>query len=177
MFQQKAGSDGRRITMTGLCSLLTFLAGCATPAPAPVPTVSPIYVSLADSGTRLDAASARDLINGYRRNKSLGSVSLDATLMETAANQANAMAAGGDVSKGVRTDVSARLAAAGLKERRARESVSAGYFTISDAFSGWRGPSTHDATLRFAPASRMGIAAVHKAGSRHNIYWALIISD
>jgi uncharacterized protein YkwD len=165
--------------MAGLCNILVFLAGCATqePAAAPTPAVSPIYVSLGEAGKKLDAASARDLINGYRRNKNLGRVTLDPILMETASKQANAMAAGGDVSKGVRTDIATRLAASGLNGRKARESVSAGYFTVSDAFSGWRGSPTHDATLRFAPASRMGIAAVHKPGSRHNIYWALILSD
>jgi len=125
----------------------------------------------------MDAASARDLVNGYRHNLKLSSLTLDPILMQQASNQAQSMAAGGDVSKGVRTDIRARLAAAGLKDRKARESVSAGYFTISDAFSGWRGSPNHDATLRFEPATRMGIAAVHKPGSRHNIYWALILSD
>jgi uncharacterized protein YkwD len=163
--------------MSDLCHILTFLASCATATPAPAPTQSPIYVSLGEANTSLHAPSARDLINGYRRNQNLPRVELDAALMETATKQAKTMAAGGDVSKGARSDIAARLAQAGLKDRKARESVSAGYFTISDAFSGWRGSPTHDATLRFGPAKRMGVAAIHKPGSRHNIYWALILSD
>jgi uncharacterized protein YkwD len=163
--------------MSDICTILTFIAGCATATPSPVPTQSPIYANIASAGTELHAPSARDLINGYRRNQRLGRVELDEILMGIASKQASAMAAGGDVSKGARSDIVTRLSGAGLKARNARESVSAGYFTISDAFSGWRGSPTHDATLRFAPATRMGIAAVHKPGSRHNIYWALVLSD
>jgi uncharacterized protein YkwD len=163
--------------MSDLCTLLTFLAGCVTSTPTTVPAQSPIYASLAAADNSLHAPSARDLINGYRRNQNLGPVALDSILMDAASKQAQAMAQGGDVSKGARSDIRARLASAGLRDRKARESVSAGYFTISDAFSGWRGSPNHDATLRFAPATRMGIAAVHKPGSRHNIYWALVLSD
>ncbi len=162
--------------MYPLCLLLPLLAGCVQTSP--VPTSPPIiYASLAESGAVLNADAARDLINAYRRTLNLPFVALDPILMAEASRQAGAMAAGGDVARGARTDIRPRLAAAGLGQRQARESVSAGYFTISDAFSGWRGSPVHDATLRFAPGSRMGIAAQHREGSRHNIYWALIISD
>jgi uncharacterized protein YkwD len=161
----------------GLCGVFSFLASCAQPAPAPALTPSPIYASLAASDARLDAPSARDLINGYRRNQGLAPVVLDPVLMMEALKQAQAMAAGGDVSRGARADIARRLGAAGLPGRKARESVSAGYFTISDAFSGWRGSPNHDATLRFAPATRMGIASVGRPGSRHNVYWAVVLSD
>ncbi len=160
---------------SGLCAVFSFLATCTQPAP--VVSISPIYASLAARDARMDAGSARDLINGYRRNSGLPPVVLDAVLMAEAEQQAQAMAAGGDVSKGVRTDIGKRLAAAGLGNRKVRESVSAGYFTISDAFSGWRGSPDHDATLRFAPAKRMGIASVGRPGSRHNVYWSIVLSD
>jgi uncharacterized protein YkwD len=161
----------------GLCGVFSFLAACTQPAVAPAPSASPIYASLAASEARLDAGSARDLINGYRRNAGLAPVALDPVLMAEAQKQAQTMAAGGDVSKGARADITKRLSAAGLGGRKARESVSAGYFTISDAFSGWRGSPNHDATLRFAPATRMGIASVGRPGSRHNVYWAIVLSD
>ena len=162
--------------MNALCALLPLLAACTEPAPASsAPPL--IYESLASSGAVLSAEAARNLINGYRRNVGLTPLQLDQDIMAEAARQASAMARGGDVSKGARSDITARLASAGLGQRQARESVSAGYFTISDAFSGWRGSPAHDATLRFSSGKRMGIAAEHRAGSRHHVYWALIISD
>jgi uncharacterized protein YkwD len=162
--------------MNPICALLPLLAACVQSTP---PTSAPpaIYASLAASGVVLNADAARDLINGYRRNQGLSALALDPVLMAEAARQASAMAAGGDVSRGARTDISTRLAAAGLGQRQARESPSAGYFTVSDAFSGWRGSAVHDATLRFAAGKRLGLAAEHRAGSRHNIYWSLIVSD
>ena len=163
--------------MAGYCLLLPLaLLGCSpTSAPSAIPPA--MYVSLAGQGAVLDAPAARDLINGYRRNQGLEPLALDAALMAEATRRARAMAEGGDVSLGARTDIVARLAAGGLGQRQVRESVSAGYFTISDAFSGWRGSIQHDATLRFEPGRRMGIAAEHRPGSRHNVYWALIVSD
>jgi uncharacterized protein YkwD len=162
--------------MNPLCALLPLLAACVQSAPPPAAPPA-IYASIASSGVVLNADAARDLINGYRRNQGLPALDLDPVLMAEAARQAAAMAAGGNVSKGARTDISARLAAAGLGRRQARESVSAGYFTISDAFSGWRGSPVHNATMLFTSGRRLGLAAEHRAGSRHNIYWSLIVSD
>jgi uncharacterized protein YkwD len=162
--------------MSALCALLPLLAACSTPAPPPAAAPA-MYVSLASQNAVLDANAARDLINGYRRNQNLPPLMLDQTLMAVAARQSAAMAAGGDVSRGARTDVLKRLQGEGIQATLARESVSAGYFTISDAFSGWRGSPVHDATLRLAGGKRMGIAAQHRAGSRHHVYWTLIVSD
>ncbi len=157
--------------------VLLPLAACVD-APAPAVGAPPaIYASLAASGARLDAESAQDLINGYRRNLGLPPVALDPALTEAARRQADLMAAAGDVGRGARADIRERLRAAGLPVGQARETVSAGYFTVADAFSGWRGSPAHDATLRFAPARRMGVAATHRAGARHHVYWALVMSD
>jgi uncharacterized protein YkwD len=163
--------------MSILCLLVPLLAACTETAPQRVAAPSPIYASLAAADTRLETAAARDLINGYRRNLGLGPLALDPVLLREAERQADAMAAGGDVARGARADIRGRLATAGLPVRQARESVSAGYLTVADAFSGWRGSPTHDATMRVPTATRMGIAARHKAGSRHHVYWSLIVSD
>jgi uncharacterized protein YkwD len=163
--------------MSMICVLLPLLAACAETAPARLDAPPAMYASLAAAGARLDSAAARDLINGYRRNLGLPPVALEPALMREAERQADAMAAGGDVARGARTDIRARLAAAGAPVKTARESVSAGYFTVSDAFSGWRGSPVHDATLRLPGAARMGIAARHRPGSRHHVYWALVLSD
>jgi uncharacterized protein YkwD len=164
-------------TMAAFGILLPLIFSGCSPTSAPSAAPPPMYASLAAPGAVLDAKAARDLINSYRRNQGLQPLTLDPVLMEEAARRSRAMAQGGDVSLGARTDIVVRLAAGGLGERRARESVSAGYFTVSDAFSGWRGSPQHDATLLFEAGRRMGIAAEHRPGSRHNIYWALVVSD
>jgi uncharacterized protein YkwD len=163
--------------MNPLCALLPLLAGCAQPRDVPRAAPPIMYQSLAEAGRKVDMNAARDLINAYRLNLGLPRLSLDPSLQAEAERQAAAMASGGDVSRGARTDIRARLKAAGLGDRQARESVSAGYFTLSDAFSGWRGSPVHDQTLRFPQGQRLGIAAEHKPGSRHHVYWALIVSD
>jgi uncharacterized protein YkwD len=161
--------------MVNLCMLLALLGCSPTAAPSAGPPA--MYASLAASGAALDANAALDLINGYRRNQGLEPLALDPVLMSEAARRSQAMAAGGDAALGARTDITIRLAAAGLGQRQVRESVSAGYYTVSDAFSGWRGSPQHDATLRFAAGRRLGIAAVHRQGARHAVYWTLIVSD
>jgi uncharacterized protein YkwD len=176
MLKSRAPRVHEGMRVNPLCALLPVLAGCVQAAPPPAAPPA-IYASLASSGVVLNADAARDLINGYRRNHGLAALVLDPALMAEAARQASAMAVGGNVSMGARTDIRTRLAAAGLGQRQARESASAGYFTVSDAFSGWRGSQAHDATMRFAAGKRLGLAAEHRAGSRHNIYWSLIVSD
>ncbi len=161
---------------SALCLLLPLLAACA-PEPAVRPAQNVIYSSLGAPSAQLNAPAARDLINGYRRNNGLGPLELHPALMAEAARQADAMATKGDIAVGARRDIKARLASAGLNAGTVRESVSAGYFTIADAFSGWRGSPNHDATLKLANGRRLGVAAVHRPGSRHNIYWAMIVSD
>ena len=166
--------------MVSLCLPLALLGCSPTAAPSAGPPA--MYASLAASGAALDANAALDLINGYRRNQGLEPLALDPVLMAEAARRSQVMAAGGDVALGARTDITVRLAAVGLGQRQfgqrqVRESVSAGYYTVSDAFSGWRGSPQHDATLRFAPGRRLGIAAEHRQGTRHAVYWTLIVSD
>jgi uncharacterized protein YkwD len=161
---------------SALCLLLPLLAAC-TAEPAARPAQNVIYASLAAPSARLDASAARDLINGYRRNNGLSPLELHPVLMAEAERQADAMAARGDIALGARRDIKIRIAGAGLSTGTVRESVSAGYFTIADAFSGWRGSPDHNATLKLANGKRLGVAATHKPGSRHTIYWAIIVSD
>ena len=161
---------------SALCLLLPLLAACV-PEPAARPAQNVIYTSLAAPASSLNAPAARDLINGYRRNHGLGPLELHPALMLEAERQADTMAAKGDIAVGARRDIKARLAGTGLPVSHVRESVSAGYFTIADAFSGWRGSPDHNATLKLASGKRLGLAATHRPGSRHNIYWAVIVSD
>ncbi|MFC3265042.1 CAP domain-containing protein [Camelimonas abortus] len=54
-------------------------------------------------------------------------------------------------------------------------SMSAGYRTMAEAFSGWRDSPVHDAAMRNPAATRAGVAAASaRPGSKHRVYWTLI---
>jgi uncharacterized protein YkwD len=161
--------------MSAICALLPLLAACAAPAPASPQTG--FYASLAQPQARIDAVAAREVINGYRRNLGLPLVVIDQAMMRVAEQEATRIRGAGDLAAVNWLDAKARLNAAGVSVQAARASVSAGYYTFSDAFSGWRGSPPHDATLRFQPARRFGIATSYQAGSRYGVYWVLLMAD
>ena len=142
------------------------LSACGDdPRPAPKPV---FYTELASAGSRVDAGSARDLFNGYRHNLGLAPLTLDANLMAEAERKAEALSLAGTVSDG--------SAGAGRSSDGREEIVSAGYYTVSDAFSGWRGSPQHDRKLRLASARRMGIATAYAPQSKYKVTWVVIFS-
>jgi len=150
------------------------LAGCSEAPPRRA--ASPLYASLAQPGARLDPQLAASLINDYRRGLGLAPVRIDPALMRAAEARVGAVAGASSLALPGEKDVLKRLAAAGISATRARENVSAGYYSMSDAFSGWRGSPPNDATLRLAEARRMGLATRHAPGSKYAVYWVLIMA-
>ena len=143
-----------------------LLCGCGEPErPQARPVV---YTELASSTATVDAGVARDIFNGYRRNLGLPPLALDAALMSEARNKADALALAGTIADGSR--------GASAQQGDRQEIVSAGYYTISDAFSGWRGSPSHDRKLRYAKGSRMGIATAYAPQSKYKVYWVVIIT-
>ena len=165
-----------RLLKTGAGLLLAALAGCVAPLAPVAPRPPAFYASLASPGARIDAADAAGLINGYRRNLGLPDVRVDPALMAFAEHEAQALAASGRVDATRAVPLATRLRSAGVAAPMALENVSAGYHTMSDAFSGWRGSPKHDATLRLAPATRMGIATAYDPASKYKVYWALVLA-
>lgn len=167
--------------MLRFCLLLVasagLLAGCAAPEPSRPSTTPAFYVSLASPDARVDAAGARDLFNGYRRNLGLAGLEIDPALMRFAEREAEALARADRVDATRDRSLPARLAASGVVSGSALENVSAGYHTVSDAFSGWRGSPRHDATLRAASARRFGIATAYNPRSKYKIYWVLVTAS
>lgn len=151
------------------------LAGCSEVPPARR-AASPLYASLAQPGARLDPQLAASLINDYRRGLGLAPVSIDPALTRAAEARVAMVAGASSLALPGEKDVLKRLAAAGIPATRARENVSAGYYSMSDAFSGWRGSPPNDATLRLAEARRMGLATRHAPGSKYAVYWVLIMA-
>lgn len=169
------GSDWPRRTLLlgGGSSLL--LAACSAP-PVSAPSQPSFYRNLAQTGARVDAAMAAEMISGFRRNNGRGNLSVDPVLMAVAEAQAAAMTQADQV--GVRTGaVGARLTTAGYRHRTAVENTSAGYLTLAEAFSGWRDSPPHRANMLNPAVTRLGIATGYRPGSRYRVFWALVLAE
>lgn len=153
----------------------TPLAGCLEESrPQPQPA---FYTDLARPGATLDHKTAGEILNSYRRNASLAALVLDPALTAIAAREAERLALRGELEDGENRSLAAALTAGGFAPRQVRKSISGGYHSFADAFSGWRGAPHHDGVLRSARGRRYGLAAHHRPGARHRIYWVLLVSE
>ena len=122
---------------------------------------------------RLDPAAAEAAINAYRTSRGLKPLRLDSALTAMAQRQADAMVASDALSHNVGGAFTTRLAAAGIAATEAGENLGAGYFSLDEAMSGWRGSAEHDANLRMAGFTRMGVAIAKSPRTHFGVYWAL----
>ena len=106
-----------------------------------VSTTPAIYASLASSGEQLNVNEAQNLINSYRRENGLQGLEIDQRLMAEAGSHASDMARQDKVGHKVsgRGNFVKRMKQAGFVNVKAAENVGAGYHTVAQAFSGWRG--------------------------------------
>lgn len=147
--------------------LLAALTGCSESGP-PRPQPA-FYVDLARAGTSLDPGTSTTIINGYRTNLGLGALTWDEGLAAQAREEAGRLAARGELTG---TTLAGARMVRGLKR-----SVSGGYHSFADAFSGWRGSPAHDAVLRAPMGRRYGIGVVARPESRHRVYWVVLVAD
>jgi uncharacterized protein YkwD len=151
------------------------LAGCAAERRS---ADGGLLRDLSRPGSALDQGLAATVISQYRQNNGLSPVTPDARLASVAQETAAAMARADNVAVSLRQPpLRERLARRGYPAGAAEENVSAGYRTLGEAFSMWRGSRPHDRVLRLPAARRLGIAAVQAPGSRFAIYWALVMAE
>ncbi len=125
----------------------------------------------------VDVDAARRMIASYREAHGLGPVDLDPALVRVARRQADSMARANRLSHAVAGDLSARLAAEGLRRRAEAENVSAGYPSFERALLGWEHSPRHNDNLLYRPIHRIGIAAASAPGTRYKTFWALVMTD
>jgi hypothetical protein len=164
-------------------ALLGILAALALNACAwmgdqdpPPPAQPSFYRSLAAPGAELDALAAASMISGYRHNNGLPAVTLDPYLMTMAQDQARVMATRNILNHSAGRDFQERLKASGFDAKVAAENISAGYYTLAEAFSGWRDSPPHRANMLLRDATRMGIAAAYAPGTKYKVFWSLILA-
>ena len=133
----------------------------------------PSFYRRIDEGFVLDEPAALSLVNGHRARNGLAPVALDPALTAQARQRAGSVAETDTSTWGEVPKVS--RASAGTAAATRRERVSAGYRTLAEAFSGWRDSAPHNAVLLDRPATRLGIAAVDRPGTKYRVYWAIIV--
>ena len=154
---------------------LGLLAACASEREPPTGDPA-FYRSMASAAAVLDAPTAATMISGYRANNGLSAVTVDSELMKLAEAQARAMASRDKLDHNVIRAFHERLRASGYDATVAVENIGAGYHTLAEAFSGWRGSPPHRANMLRHGATRMGIAAVYAPQSKYKVFWALILA-
>jgi uncharacterized protein YkwD len=155
---------GRPILALALFLVVSACADSDPPRPQPA-----FYIDLARSGSTLDPLTSTTIINGYRTNLGLPPLAWDPALAEEARNEAARLAARGELST--------EVLQAARPVRGLRRSVSGGYHSFADAFSGWRGSPAHDAVLRAPKGRRFGIGVVARPESRHRVYWVVLVAE
>jgi uncharacterized protein YkwD len=163
-----------RITMLCPALLAAFLAACAQGEP---PVRPAFYADLAKPGAVLDPLTSGQILNSYRISKGLAPLNADEKLGAIAQAEAIRLSGLGDIQPGRDAALDAALKAAGYAPARVKRSVTGGYHSFADAFSGWRGAPHHNAVL-LAPKGRgYGLAAYAAPGSRHRVYWVMLVAE
>lgn len=156
--------------MIALASTVVILIGLGACSSTQTPQISAIYTRLDRSGSEIDPSAALSMINAYRQSKRLPPLSEDPALSSEAATIASTSAREDKSTFGEMPDMAQGKAGA---EKIIR--VSAGYYTVAEAFSGWRGVPQHDAAMLAPKATKLGIATALAPKAKYKVYWALIV--
>jgi uncharacterized protein YkwD len=154
--------------------VIALLAACAGEQRRTAPLSTDAAARLA--AVSLDPAEAGRILNAYRARHGLGPVRLDPALTAMARRQADAMAAANALSHTAGGGFAARVHAAGLDSARAAENLGGGYYSVQEAFDGWRQSSGHDANLRMKEATRFGIALAKDPQTSYRTWWAIVLA-
>ena len=128
--------------------------------------------------TAVDPGRAAAIINAYRARSGARPLAVDGTLNSIAAAYARAMASVDKMSHALSPwgPLDKRLRAGGYAYASAGENLGVGYRNIDDAFEGWRTSSAHDAIMRDASKTHMGIASVYRPDSGWKTFWCMIVA-
>ncbi len=129
--------------------------------------------------TQLNAEMARDIVNGYRKEKGLKPVKLNPELTEAAKGHSR------DLSKWDRishygSDGSNpwdRVKRSGYKARLAAENVGTGQIDFSEVMKGWKESPGHNKNLLLGDAEHMGIALVQDPKTEFKSFWTLVLGS
>ena len=163
------------VSLALLLPLVFPLAGCLSNTEV---QDTPLYSNLNRPYQAVDSQEALALVNTYRKKNGLGLLSLDARLTAAAQAQASAMAETGKVSHALTPNqaLPKRLARNNYDYARAVENIGAGYWSLAEAFSGWRDSREHNKNMLNRDVTQMGIATHYNPDVKYKVYWSLILA-
>jgi len=164
----------KRLSTLALLVSAALLAACAGDPRREGPLDPRMVEKL--NAVSLDPAQAGRILNAYRASDGLGPVRPDPRLMAMAQRQADAMVAANALSHDAGGNFTARIHAAGVDSARAAENLGGGYFSVEEAFDGWRKSPGHDANLRMKEATRYGIALSKDPRTSYRAWWVLVVA-
>ncbi len=134
-----------------------------------------IFLSLAllFCGRAAAESSSAAMISDFRLKHGEGRVTMDATLVRIALQQAKAMAAKDTLDHDVLGSFSSRIAPS--KAGRAAENIAYGYGSFEKTLDQWIASTGHRKNLLLPKASRVGVASATSA-TTHRTYWAMEIA-
>ncbi|WP_319486441.1 CAP domain-containing protein [uncultured Cohaesibacter sp.] len=157
---------------------LILAAALASCAEGPGPGSPSMYANLGKGNVSVDPQEALNMLNVYRKRHGLSTLTLDAKLNAAAQEEADAMAKAAQVSHALTPDLTLikRLERAGYDPVLATENIGAGYYTLAEAFSGWRDSSRHNANMLKEGVTQMGIATQFRGDAKYKVFWSLILA-
>lgn len=178
MVMHNSTQKGQHKAASQLILTLLLTAGLGGCLATKSPQTPPIYQKLNRSHVSVEPQTALGLINSYRQNKGLNALKLDPRLNAAAKEQAEAMAKAGKVrhSLSPAQTLPKRLARAGYDYERSAENISAGYWTLAEAFSGWRDSPRHNKNMLTQDVTDFGIATAYRPGAKYQVFWAMVVA-
>jgi uncharacterized protein YkwD len=131
------------------------------------------------SNTRLDAETARDLVNVYRKQNGLRPLRLQPALTEAARAHSRDLAKWDRISH-FGSDGSNpwdRVKRAGYSAKLAAENVGTGQASVEEVLKGWQASPGHNKNLLLKDAEHMGIALVQDPKTEFKTFWTLVIGQ
>ncbi|WP_319412859.1 CAP domain-containing protein [uncultured Cohaesibacter sp.] len=137
-----------------------------------------MYTNLGQGGVSVDPQEALTILNAYRQKNGLSTLTLSDKLNAAAQEEADAMAKAVKVSHALTPDLTLikRLERAGYQPVLATENIGAGYYSLAEAFSGWRDSSRHNENMLKPGMTQMGIATQYRGDAKYKVFWSLILA-
>ena len=128
---------------------------------------------------KLDQREALRLINGYRKSKGLGALTINSLLTKTAKQHSRDLAKHDRISH-YGSDGSNpwdRVERSGYKPQLAAENVGTGQLTIAEVMQGWKDSPGHNKNLLLPDAKHVGIALVYDPKTEFKTFWTLVLGS
>lgn len=155
--------------MLALAALAVALSGCVG---ATGTEVDPTRYA-ATAPVSVDPATAAAMVSAIRARHGLGPVTVDPELNRLAQQQADAMAAAGEMSHTVLAPFGRRM---GGRFAAAAENLGAGYQSMAEGMVAWETSPSHLANMLHPELTHIGIASAFAPQSPYRNFFAMILA-